>query len=142
MTRPIPDLPPWIHEGAQVVLYRHHFSGGSVRFTTVERLTATQIVLADGSRYRRDTLREVGRHYEGPQLLAADDPKVVETIAANQLRDALHAVKAAAEKVRTDHDAETAATRLRDLAEAVAAAQTLLAHVYVGRAARVTDKKD
>ncbi len=49
----------WIQVGAQVALYQYSHPP-RVSFTKVERLTATQIVLASGDRFRRDTLREVG----------------------------------------------------------------------------------
>lgn len=137
----------WIREGAKVALYKFRAWGSaSVTFTTVERLTGTQIILADHPvRYRRDTLHPVGRsRYDEPDLLRADDPKVIEAAEAERLRSALHGVKAAAEKVRTDHGRETAAPALAALAQAVDAARKLIAEqtdADTDRAAHIAKEK-
>lgn len=72
---------PWITEGARVAEYKRNYStNDSVTFTTIERLTATQIVLANGAKYRRDRLTPVGEKRDawsgGTELKRADDPSV------------------------------------------------------------------
>jgi hypothetical protein len=123
MTRQTPDLPDWIHEGAKVALLRGRHPSIRVTRTTVVRMTATQIVLANGDRYRRDTLREVGKGYDSPDLLPADHPKVVAVIRGIRLRDAIHAVRDAAEKLRFDADPAAAIDGLDAIEAAVAAAR-------------------
>lgn len=57
------------------------------RLTTVERLTATQVVTASGGRFRRDTGYLVGdkRAYTGTRLLLPDDSQVLRAIATATL---------------------------------------------------------
>lgn len=57
----------WIQVGARVAEYT---PGGTayVRFAVISRLTPTQIVLADGSRYSRRTLRRVGLPHDDTVL--------------------------------------------------------------------------
>jgi len=57
------------------------YGGRRVDVTTVERVTATQVVLEGGHRFRRDTGREVGSARQGGYRLVAelrnlDDPQV------------------------------------------------------------------
>ena len=54
----------WIREGAKVALYNPGIGGSTVRFTTIARLTKTQIVLDGDIRYRRDDLSRVGGNYK------------------------------------------------------------------------------
>lgn len=118
----------WIAEGAKVALYRFRAWGpADVRYTTVAKLTRTQIVLDNGDRYRRDNLHAVGGSYSSPSLLPADDPKVTEALREQRFRDVLSAVKREAEKVRTDHEPREALVVLDELARVVADAQALLA---------------
>ncbi len=130
MTRQIPDLPAWIHEGAKVAVYDTSPHNERVDYATVERTTATQVICDDGHRYRvRDLTRlneSRGACSGRTELRALDDRHVVQTVARSQWREAIGRVKAAAERVRYDHDREAAAEPLRLLAKTVAAAQALL----------------
>lgn len=72
----------WIVEGAEVAEYtRRDLAYGLVTLTTIERVTATQIVLANGRRYNRARLRPVGGDYS-VELRSAADPTVVGALAA------------------------------------------------------------
>ncbi len=131
MTRPLPDLPDRIHEGAKVAVYDTSPHNERVAYATVQRVTATQIICDDGHRYRvRDLTRlnENRSAFSGrTELRAPDDPRVAEAEARNQWREAIGRVKAAAERVRYDHNRQDGAQPLRLLAKTVAAAQALLA---------------
>lgn len=83
------QTPDWIVPGAQVAQYTRD----TVTLTTVERLTATQIVLANGCRYRKDYLRrEVGDKdaWRSRQLLPATDGRVRRALAGNALGNLVH----------------------------------------------------
>lgn len=88
-------VPDWVHPGAQVAMYGHGTGfGDPVSLTTVERLTATQIVLANGRRYRRDNLRrQLGTAgYRSAHLMPATAPEVRRALAraaVDRLRDAV-----------------------------------------------------
>lgn len=74
----------WATVGARVAVQYDGWGGSGVTIRTVERLTATQIVLDNGSRYRRDTGRVVG---DGRSSLAPlDDPKVRSELTAQRIR--------------------------------------------------------
>lgn len=118
----------WIKPGVQVAEYfpsRHTIA--RVNITTVDRLTATQVVLAGTNRrYRRESLRPVGRIGSSwepqPYLLRTDDEDVHNALAAAAVGDAIYAIDLAkrAAKVR---NAEGAAKLLSELAGIIAAAQ-------------------
>lgn len=72
----------WIVEGAKVAEFSWHGSRSRVALTTIERLTKTQIVLANGNRYNRDRLRMVGDNVYRKELMPADDQRVRDVIAA------------------------------------------------------------
>lgn len=117
----------WIKPGVEIAeLFHSHHSADRVVITTVERLTATQIVLASKRRYRRDTLRPVGRIGSSwepqPHLRRTDDKDVRNALAAAAVGEAVNAIDRAkrAAKVR---NAEEAAKLLADLAGIVANAQ-------------------
>lgn len=80
------ETPDWIYEGAEVAQYVS--VGDMVTLTHVERLTATQIVLANGSRYRKDYLRrtvgdkDVWRTWE---LLPRSDTRVRRALASSTM---------------------------------------------------------
>lgn len=86
------DNRDWIREGAKVaVLFTGRMSTG-VRIDTIARLTATQIILADRGRFRRDTLRAVGEasqtwSTEHSELRRTDDPDVIDARAAIRVRN-------------------------------------------------------
>lgn len=69
----------WIVEGAQVAELDTSYYLPQLKLTTIERLTPTQIVLANGARYNRDRLTPPGgqRGMRAPDLYPADSPKVV-----------------------------------------------------------------
>ena len=76
-------------KGDRVAVYCHGSYANTVRFDTVERLTVTQIVLADGSRWKRGSLREVGSARGGAlfyELKMPDDPLVLDVRARAVLR--------------------------------------------------------
>lgn len=75
----------WVTVGAKVAVYKNSAARGSkVDFRTVARITPTQIVLDDGSRFNRRTLRLMGsvggtRQSLGTgrsELRPLDDPQV------------------------------------------------------------------
>lgn len=80
----------WAVEGAAVAEYRRTGIDGHVNLTTVERLTATQIVLANGNRYRRDNGQLVGDNRTC--LLPLTDSTVRDNIAVQALSRVRHAV--------------------------------------------------
>lgn len=73
----------WIVEGATVAEYDLRYRENRASFTTIERLTATQIVCANGNRYRRDTLTQVGGGRG--ELRRTDDPGVRNSVAGKTL---------------------------------------------------------
>lgn len=120
----------WIVEGAEVAEYNSRgYSGGTVRLTTIARLTATQIVLANGNRYNRERRRPVGDSSYGKELLPAGDERVLETLSRDQftemsrtVEDILRAVRNG-KKARLDalNEIETAVAEARAVIEANAA---------------------
>lgn len=74
----------WIYPGAKVAEYSGHGMSDFVRFSTVERLTATQVVCASGNRYRLADLGRVGGNY-GQLLISVDYERVARVIARGQL---------------------------------------------------------
>jgi hypothetical protein len=64
--------------GERVALYSHGMFRRDVRYAVVERMTATQIVLDNGDRYRIKDLRKVGEdYYRSPTMLPANHPDVL-----------------------------------------------------------------
>lgn len=88
MTTAEDTTPAWVTEGAKVAIYSLGNFGASVTLTTIERLTATQVVCANGRRFRRnDTngsrdngLCEVGDIW-GPVLLPIGNRSVRHALA-------------------------------------------------------------
>lgn len=71
----------WITEGGKTAVYdTGGYGGARVRYATITRITATQIVLDDGARYRRDSLRAVGERRTSfgghTELRPVDDDRV------------------------------------------------------------------
>lgn len=88
--------PDWLTVGAQVAEYT---CGNIPRVNrvTVERLTATQVILAGGKRYQLRTLRPVGetrRSAWSPftELRPLTDSSVRDTLAEQTLRNLFHKV--------------------------------------------------
>lgn len=77
------DLPDWIAVGRQVAVRDASHWNDRTTVHTVERLTATQIVLDNDARFRRDTLHAVGAGLG--QLLPLNDPAVVRARVNNRL---------------------------------------------------------
>lgn len=69
----------WITEGVTVAEYGYRDRTAQASFTTVERLTATQIVCANGNRYRRDSGLLVGAGRG--ELRPVDDRSVRDAVA-------------------------------------------------------------
>jgi hypothetical protein len=108
----------WIQAGAPAALYRGHGrdDGSRVTLVTIERLTAIQIVLDNGVKFRRDTLTMVGHRYSGLELLPVDDLRVrrdqafrrvidIESAARRHLRSGTDPAEALAELLRMAVDA-------------------------------------
>lgn len=48
------DLPDWLQPGKTVAVWRSYYNEPQVALEKVARLTKTQIIMADGNRYRKD----------------------------------------------------------------------------------------
>jgi hypothetical protein len=122
--------PDWIQPGATVAEYRSHIMSAHVDFTTVEKLTATQVVCANGSRYRRDDsddahrqgLRAVGSGRD--ILLPSSHPDVLAAVAAAALRE----LRGQVDRMLRDFrgDATVALATLDEITAAVAATRTVV----------------
>jgi hypothetical protein len=66
----------WAREGGQAALYDGGLAIPYAVSRRIVKITATQIVLDDGKRYRRSDGRRVGVDYS-PELLPVDDPRVL-----------------------------------------------------------------
>lgn len=77
----------WIREGATVAVIDGRYN--TITFETIERLTATQIALTDGRKYRRRPVRaELRPGHRTPTRLADPEARaVVDAYARQQLRD-------------------------------------------------------
>jgi hypothetical protein len=120
----------WAEKGATVAEYRSYTNAAYVNFTTVNRVTATQVVCASGNRYRRDDsdtaavngLRPVGGGEDW--LLPPDHRSVVNAVAANTLAELRRTLNELLGGYRRDVDAALAT--LDEVAAAVAAARTTI----------------
>ncbi|MDG4783290.1 hypothetical protein O7614_26890 [Micromonospora sp. WMMD961] len=99
----------WVVEGAAVAEYSNGYNG-SVALTTIERLTKTQIVLANGRRYNRGSLRLVGNYY-GAELLPAKHRSVLDVLAQTAFRNLAQRVWSLDKSFRGDRDAALANIR-------------------------------
>lgn len=66
-TEPVPELPDWVKVGATGEVKRWAGSApNGRRITTVERMTPTLIITADGERYRKISYRAYrsGAHFQ------------------------------------------------------------------------------
>jgi hypothetical protein len=115
----------WIHEGAQVAEYSSHIMRANARITTIERLTKTQIVLANGVRYNRTTMRPVGDTSYRSELIPADDPRVT----AVQVSDLFSEMAAKLEGVLKDvrNRRSSIPDALNEIEQAVRAARRAIA---------------
>jgi hypothetical protein len=63
----------WIQVGARVAEYTDGRVDGTVTLATIDRLTATQVVLSNGNKYNRATLRQVGANRSGWRTPTLED---------------------------------------------------------------------
>src|SRR5688572_25239909 len=123
------DLPDWIREGAKVAEFQPNWNAiDHVTFARIDRLTATQIVLDNESRYSRSKLRPVGGGRT--ELRAADDRDVRGAVAArafSRLRRRVDELWRAGGDTRTVEEAHARLAEvdalLREAREAIAATQ-------------------
>lgn len=121
----------WLTPGATVAEYSSSNWAAHATFTTIEKLTATQVVCANGHRYRRDDnaayaetrgLRQVGdgRNY----LLPPDHRDVLNAVADRELS----ALRGTVDRLfrDTDRGVSGALATLSAVAEAVAAARATI----------------
>ena len=118
----------WIVPGAQVAQYSA--SDRLANLTTIEKLTATQIVLANGCRYRRDTLMEIGQdRWRRFELLPANHRRVRQVLASEEVSSLTHLL---AELLRVRSASATPADMLAMLdqaAEKITAARQRVAEL-------------
>lgn len=98
--------PVWIAEGARVVEFVGDPLLSDVTFTTISELSPLWIVLENGNRYYRTTLRPYGDDDDGPELLAADDQRVRDALAVKilaQVMTGLHSVEHAVTALTADN---------------------------------------
>lgn len=82
-------LPDWVKVGGKVGEEETRGWSHSLGVTTVERLTDTQVVCANGNRYRRSDLHRVGTY---GKLLPVTDRRIVESLAAKRVYSTRRAV--------------------------------------------------
>ena len=124
----------WVTVGARVAEYTNS-SPDSVRLATVARVTASQVVLDNGSRYRRKDGREVGDSARGPwacrtDLRPLDDSQVRQA----RVRQVVAAVEAKVERIVKEAkdikaDADSAWAALGRIELVVAAGRRALADI-------------
>lgn len=94
---------PWVTKDAAVAVYYNGGFQSSVTPTTVERLTSTMVVCANGAKFYRYKLRDsyrtgvtglqrVGDAW-GCQLLPADDPRVRAVLAQDAFRSLTYKIE-------------------------------------------------
>ncbi len=128
------DLPDWITVGAMVGVRNSTFGYRStISVRAVERLTATQIVVDGGARFRRSDLRRVG---EGSgELLPLTDPMVVQGRVDKRVENVRRAIDNKVETYhRTNGTPQAAVALLDEIAELVAKARAGIVAVAEGRA--------
>lgn len=112
----------------------------SARLTTVARITATQIVLSSGGRYRREDGREVGRRSTwetATDLCRPNDPRVVQARVTAATRRLLSGIDQARRANRLSTVDEC--NQLVDVVEQLLAqARRKITHLTSGDSAEVT----
>ncbi|MER7280573.1 hypothetical protein ABT369_39650 [Dactylosporangium sp. NPDC000244] len=73
----------WAAEGSIAAEFDRRYTDSRVSFTTVERLTATQVICASGNRYYRQDGRIVGG--QRIEILPVENQAVRDTIAREQV---------------------------------------------------------
>lgn len=115
----------WIQVGARVAEYTYGGANAHVRFATIGRLTATQVVLDNGERYNRTTLHRVGGDRSGwGSRTVLEDPaadRVKTAYAAKVVSDTLYRIS-----VITRRDVRGVAV-LDEIDRLVARARSLIA---------------
>lgn len=95
--------PDWLVPGAEVAEFspRRQTHGGHIETTTIARVLARDVVLANGHRYNADRLsKSNGSTWDPPTvLLPADDPKIARAREANRLSRTASVAIAEAEKL-------------------------------------------
>lgn len=118
-----PATPPWQVPGARVALLRRRGPNEhSVTLTTIEKVTATQLVLADGSRFRRGpnpVQDATSTGASATHLVPADDPRVARAL-WRQEADRLETVVVAAHDALLRDPTVAGARALADAATAYA----------------------
>ncbi|MEV1109978.1 hypothetical protein AB0I95_15185 [Micromonospora sp. NPDC049751] len=99
----------WVTPGAKVAEYSNGYNA-SVTLTNIARLTKTQIVLANGRRYNRESLRLVGNYY-GSELLPAEHHSVLDVLAQSAFRDLAQRVWSMDKNFRGNREAALANIR-------------------------------
>lgn len=110
---------PAVGDRVAEVTYHRWSGGGSVTFATVTKAGARDIVLDNGRRYSRKTLRPQGDSF-GPELAPADHPSIDEIRMANRRIAAVAAVRDA-------HDEWSRHKGRAGLDELISAAQAIAA---------------
>ena len=140
MTQPATE-PTWAVKGANVAeYYTPTFGPPTIVFTTIDRLTATQVVTVNGHRYVRDHvtsdggLLPVGR--KGALLLPTTSAKVIQGRAHRYLVDLFNALDDIGKDARGSTWKVDSAALLASVDMAVDAAK---ANIDAARAGRPTD---
>lgn len=120
------DLPDWCRPGREVAsIYRDH----AVK-VTIERMTATRVVLTNGKWFRRDSLAKSDRNgYGTTELVALTDRRYIDIAQRATISNLLFRLDDTRRKARA-LDAETVATLSRltsDLGKALTARAVFLA---------------
>lgn len=110
--------------GDNVVTWRGNDLDEPSRVMTIDRVTATQIII-NGQRWRKDTLRLVGDHgYYTPSLYRADDPRITEAAKRRAARversKVANRLQSAAEWWANHHQDEKRTAELREAIIAIA----------------------
>jgi hypothetical protein len=101
----IPTLPEGVKVGARVAELSFGHSYETVTVSTVERITKRDVVLANGNRYNTSDLNKRGEGtYARTALYPADNPRVLEAIRCQRIRNAVHAAEEALRKWRRSYD--------------------------------------
>lgn len=123
------DDKKWVREGAEVAIVNTSGWGSRlVGTSTIEKVLKTQIVLANGRRFKASDLSEHGgSRYHSDRIVAADNPLV----ASIEAEKVLQAAKSAAHKA-VDHwqRSREDLTRLREAIAAMQAYEVSLAAEY------------
>lgn len=118
----------WIVDGVPIAEYTY---GRGANVTTVDRLTATQIVLANGHRYNRSTLQQTGKATRNAwstltELLPVDDWRVQDAVARDELAKVGYAVDGARRQIGSRSGVADVLAALDTIDRAVAQARAAI----------------